>query len=182
MQKTAGPRLSRAVERLISSAIDYCNADAMVVAAQAQFAELASRHDAYEGICCIPPQQTDFDSDPPRALPRSKWCKHCRKYEREAMDGRGAKRTRRAARQRMRRAYQKIIAGRAPLPVTILDLYRKGLINQRFSCSEIEHLLAGMFSDSEIRDGLARAVGHYHATPADKHFRELKKYRYEIVD
>ena len=86
MQKAVGPTISRAVERLISSAIDYCNSDAIVAAAQAQFAELANHHDFYKGICCIPPQQTDFDSDPPEALPKSKWCKYCRKYAREAID------------------------------------------------------------------------------------------------
>ena len=65
---------------------------------------------------------------------------------------------------------------------TILSLYRNGAIRQRFSASEIEHLLAGVFSDSEIRRGLAGMMGHHYSTPADKRFRQLKKYHYEIVD
>jgi hypothetical protein len=182
MQKTVGLRTSRAVERLISSAIDYCRADAIVIAAQAQFAELARNHDSYNAICCIPPPQTDFDSDPPEALPESEWCEYCRKYAGEAIDGESAKVSRRAARQRMRRAYRQIIAGRAPLADTILALYRKGHITQRFSASEVEHLLVGIFSDDEIRSGLAGIVGRHRATTADKRFRELEKYRFEIID
>jgi hypothetical protein len=82
----------------------------------------------------------------------------------------------------MRRAYRQIIAGRASVADTIIALYRKGAVKHRFSASEIEHLLTGVFSDSEIRHELAGMVGHYHAIPPDKRFRELEKYRYEIVD
>src|ERR1039458_4687508 len=98
MQKTLQPRMSRAVERLISSAIDYCKADSVVAGAQAQFADLRRHYDPYDCICCIPPRQTDFDSDPPEALPKSKWCSHCRRYMKEAIDGETAKLERRAAR------------------------------------------------------------------------------------
>jgi hypothetical protein len=82
----------------------------------------------------------------------------------------------------MRRACQQIIVGRASLADTILALYRHGTVKRRFSASQIEHLLTGVFSDNEIRYGLGGLVGHYHATPADERFREIEKYRYEIVD
>jgi hypothetical protein len=57
-------KISRAKERLVSAAIDYCAADAVAVAARLQLSELASKHDPYDVICCIPPPQTDFDSEP----------------------------------------------------------------------------------------------------------------------
>lgn len=181
MDKIFQPRMSRVVERLISSAIDYCKADAVVASARAQFAELCRHHDPDDGICCIPPRQTDFDSDPPEALPKSKWCSHCRRYMKEAIDGGTAKWERRAARQRMRRAYQQIIAARAPLGDAIVVLYKKGAIKPQFTVSEIDHVLAGVYSDREIRLALAGMVGHHHAAQADERFRLLKKYRYEIV-
>lgn len=181
LPKAIVPRLDRAVERLISSAIDYCKADAIAVAASAQLTKLASYHDPYDGICCVPPAQTDFDSDPPEAKPRSKWCKYCRQYAKEAIDGSGAKWTRRAARQRMRRAYKQIIAKRGPLAEKILELYRAGAIRKKFSASQIEHTLVGTFSDSEVRTGLAEIVGNHWRVPADKRFKSLGKHRYEIL-
>jgi hypothetical protein len=42
-QKLWGPRMKTAVERPISSAIDDCNANAVVVASQLQYGELARR-------------------------------------------------------------------------------------------------------------------------------------------
>ena len=81
----------------------------------------------------------------------------------------------------MRRAYKQIVAGRSSLADTIITLYKNGTIKERFSASELEHKLAGVFSDSEIRHGLSGIVGHYWATPADKRFKELEKFRYEIV-
>ncbi len=99
----------------------------------------------------------------------------------EAIDGGTAKWERRAARQRMRRAYQQIIAARAPLGDAIVVLYKKGAIKPQFTVSEIDHVLAGVYSDREIRLALAGMVGHHHAAQADERFRLLKKYRYEIV-
>lgn len=60
MPKFVGPRLDCAAERLISSAIDYYNEDAIAAAASAQFAELASHHYPYDGIYCISPAQRNF--------------------------------------------------------------------------------------------------------------------------
>ena len=81
----------------------------------------------------------------------------------------------------MRRAYKQIVGRRGPLADTIVALYESGVIGKRFTASQIEHKLVGVFSDSEIRTGLAEHVGNQWRVPADKRFKSLEKYRYEIV-
>ncbi len=81
----------------------------------------------------------------------------------------------------MRRAYKQIIAKRGTLADAILGLYKSGAIRKRFSASQIEHKLAGIFSDSEVRTGLSEIVGNHWRAPADKRFKLLEKYRYEIL-
>jgi hypothetical protein len=173
--------VQRASERLLSAAIDYCAADALSVRARKQLAELRSLHDPDQGICCIPPEQTDFDSDPPEALPRSNWCEHCKEYAKNGIDGSSATWGRRSARQRMTRAYRKIIALRQPLAEQVIGLYRAGSLRKHFTVMDVAHQLKGRFSDSQVRDGLA-ALAEPGTKLRDARFKRIAKYKYEVIE
>ena len=180
--------LARHAETLLSAALDYCSADELDMRGQAQIEQLRLKHLGRD-VCCIPPEQPyDPDSEPPKALPQSKWCKYCKEYARDVIDVQYAKHHRRSARQRMKRAYRKIVALRPSLADQILALSMQGIIKKKFTSRDAERHLKGMFSDTEVREGLF-ALTDRNSKERDPRFvsdirilaKRGTKYPYEIV-
>jgi hypothetical protein len=172
-------RMARHIETILSAAVDYCLADELDASARAQFEQLKTDHHGGD-VCCVPAPRYGDESDAPDALPRSEWCQHCKVYERNATDASYAKLRRRSARQRMKRAYRKIIALRAPLADEVIGLTEHGIIGRTFTTREVAFHLKGVFSNTEIREGL-RALTAAGSMARDLRFRSTCKYKYETV-
>jgi hypothetical protein len=88
----------------------------------------------------------------------------------------------------MKRAYGKILALRPPLADQIVALSRQGLIKHRFTLRDAERLLKGMFSDTEVREGLFALTARGSKERDPRFTTEIRsprkrgtKYTYEII-
>jgi hypothetical protein len=187
-QSAVNQLLERHAVTLLNAALDYCSADELDMKGQVQRERLKQNH-LGGGICCVPVQQPfDPDGEPLEALPESEWCSYCKEYFRDAIDVESAKHRRRSARQRMKRAYRKILALRPPLADQIVALSKRGLIKHRFRLRDAERLLKGMFSDTEIREGLFALTARGSKERDPRFTTEIRsvgkrgtKYTYEII-
>lgn len=104
---TKPTKIERMEKTLLKNSLRFCQADARVQLARRQRKELRDLHDPEDGVCCLPSgNQSDEEGSGRKALPREKWCEHCRRITSEAISYGDALWERRAAKTGMKRVHK----------------------------------------------------------------------------
>ncbi len=91
---------------MLRAAMDFCAADVDVQRRTMLLRKLRALHSGTH--VCYLPVKNEFGEIVERALPPSKWCRHCKRLPPDVVDYSDAKWGRRAAKTRMKRAYKKL--------------------------------------------------------------------------